>query len=178
MRTQLLLRKVHYWLAAVIALPLLVMTATGLLLHFKKQVAWIQPPEQRGTVGPPAVSFDVILERCRSAPEAGIETWDDVHRIDVRPSRGMLKVTARSGWEIQLDAADGRVLQTAYRRSDMIEALHDGSWFHELAQWWLFMPAGAALAVLWGTGMYLFLLPIVRRRRSRRRTRGGAARGG
>jgi uncharacterized iron-regulated membrane protein len=151
-----------------VALPLAIITCTGLLLHFKKQIAWIQPPEHRGAGGDPAVPFDVILERCRTVPQAGIQSWEDVHRIDVRPGRGMLKVTANSGWEVQLDAADGRVLQAAFRRSDVIEALHDGSWFHDAVQMWIFVPAGAGLAVLLATGLYLFLLPILRRRWRRR----------
>jgi uncharacterized iron-regulated membrane protein len=168
MRTQLLLRKVHYWLAAGAALPLFIIICTGLLLQFKKQVAWIQPPEQRGSSTEPAVPFHVILDRCRGVPQAGVQDWADVRRIDVRPGRGMLKVTAVNGWEVQLDAADGRVLQVAYRRSDAIEAMHDGSWLHSAVQTWLFIPAGAALMVLWLTGLYLFLLPILRRRHRRR----------
>jgi hypothetical protein len=65
-------------------------------------------------------------------------------------------------------------LQTAYRRSDLMESLHDGSWFHPLAKLWIFLPAGVIVFVLWVTGIYLFLLPI----RSRRaKSRGDSMRG-
>ena len=104
---------------------------------------------------------------CRGVPQAQVKDWGDISRLDVRPSRGLIKVTAKNNWEIQVDAGTGQVLQAAYRRSDLIEALHDGSGFHEAAKLWVFLPAGATLLVLWLTGIYLFWLPIGVRRRKR-----------
>jgi hypothetical protein len=168
MKFQVLNRKVHYWASAAIALPVLVILGSGLLLQLKKQLPWVQPTEQRGVGKEPAVSFQQILEACRGVPEAGVRGWEDVDRVDVRPGRGMLKVTSRSRWEVQIDTQTGAVLQAAYRRSDLIESIHDGSWFHDGVKLWVFLPAGATLLLLWLTGMYLFLLPIlVRRRRGR-----------
>ena len=148
-------------------MPVLVIITTGLLLQMKKQVPWVQPSEIKGADAIPAVSFERLLNICRGVPQSGIRSWDDVDRVDVRPSKGMLKVVAKNRWEIQVDSATGKVLQTAYRRSDLIESLHDGSWFHEAAKLWLFLPAGATLLLLWISGIYLFLLPIrVRRRKA------------
>ena len=80
----------------------------------------------------------------------------------------MLKVSTKSHWEIQTESQTGEVLQTAFRRSDVIEALHDGSWFHEGVKYGVFVPAALVLLLLWLTGLYLFLLPfIVRGKRSR-----------
>jgi hypothetical protein len=143
------------------------MIATGILLHLKKDVAWIQPPELRGTGDRPGIPFEAALAACRTVPGAGVETWRDIQRIDVRPSRGMMKVLARSGWEIQVDAGTGAVLQAAYRRSDLLEGIHDGSFFHEGVKRWIFLPSGAALLVLWLTGLVLFLQPLLRRRTPR-----------
>jgi uncharacterized iron-regulated membrane protein len=168
MKFSVLNRKVHYWLAIVVALPAAVMIGSGLLLQLKKQAAWVQPPEQRGAGQEPTVSFARMLEACRGVPEAGIQSWADVNRMDVRPSRGLIKVTAKSNWEVQLDARTGDVLQAAYRRSDVIESIHDGSWFHEGVKLGVFLPAGVILLVLWATGLYLFWLPIVVRRRRKR----------
>jgi len=132
----------------------------------------VQPTEHKGTGKEPKISFEKILEVCQGVPEAEVKTWKDIDRVDVRPSKGMIKVTAKNSWEIQIDAADGRVLQTAYRRSDTIEAIHDGSWFHPIAKHYLFLPAGVALLLLWTTGMYLFWLPIyVKWRRKRTEAR-------
>lgn len=158
-------RKLHHWLSVAAALPVLVILATGILLHLKKDFAWIQPPERKGAGKAPAVSMDGILAACRAVPEAKVTGWDDIARIDVRPAKGMLKVTTRDAWEIQLDAETGALLQSAFRRSDLIEALHDGSWFHPAVKRWVFLPAGLALSVLWITGVFLFLQPFRARRR-------------
>jgi hypothetical protein len=91
-----------------------------------------------------------------------------VHRLDLRPDRSLLKVTTHEGWEVQIDPSDGRVLQVAVRRSDLIESLHDGSWFGNVAKRGIFLPAGLMLAALWATGIYLFLLPQIRKARGSR----------
>ncbi len=169
MRAQVLWRKVHYWLSIIVAAPLVVMIGSGLLLQVKKDFHWIQPDEQRGSAGAPRVSFAQILESCAAVPEVAIDDWSDIHRVDLRPGKSLLKVTTRDGWEIQIDPNDGSVLQVAVRRSDLIESLHDGSWFGEAVKRGVFLPAGALLAMLWATGIYLFLLPQMRRRRPARK---------
>jgi uncharacterized iron-regulated membrane protein len=152
-------RKTHRWGAIVCALPFLVVIVSGLLLQVKKQSSWVQPPTQRGEGKTPTVSFAAILGACRGVPEAGIAEWTDIDRIDAQPSRGMAKVLGKNRWEIQVDLKTGAVLQSAYRRSDLIESLHDGSWFHDSAKLAIFLPSGAIVLGLWFTGMYLFALP-------------------
>jgi uncharacterized iron-regulated membrane protein len=162
-------RKVHYWASIIIAVPSLIVICTGLLLQVKKQVTWVQPPEQKGAHKEPMLSLPQILEISRSVPEAQVRDWKDIQRVDVRPSKGVLKVVPKSNWEIQIDATTGKVLQVAYRRSDLIESLHDGSWFHEWVKLGLFLPTGITLLLLWLTGMYLFFLPIWIRWRKKRK---------
>ena len=168
MSTPLLMRKWHRWGAVLAALPLLVVVASGLLLQLKKQVDWIQPPTRSGTAAAPAVGLDDILAGAVSVEEAGIASWDDVARLDVRPGLGIVKVRAKSRWEVQIDTATGAVLQAAYRRSDFIESLHDGSFFHDNVKLFVFLPAGVLLLGLWATGVYLWWLPHGVRRRKRR----------
>ncbi len=159
-------RKIHYWAAIIVAVPVLIVILSGLLLQIKKQVTWIQPTELRGSaLAEPNLSLPQILEICRFVPEAEIKNWDDINRIDVRPSRGILKVSAKNNWEIQIDANSGKILQTAYRRSDIIESIHDGSFFHDYVKMWIFLPSGVVLLMLWLTGIYLFFLPFLARRR-------------
>ena len=157
-------RKLHRWGAIVVAIPFLIVIATGVLLQLKKQLAWVQPPEQKGSGSVPMLTMDAMLAAARSVPEADIQQWGDIDRIDVRPKKGLIKVLGVSRWEIQLDASTGAVLQSAYRRSDLMESLHDGSWFHPLAKLWIFLPSGVIVFALWTTGIYLFLLPIRSRR--------------
>ena len=152
-------RQIHYWGALVCALPVLVMIVSGLFLLFKKDIAWIQPPTQRGVAQNPSLTFPQILEAAKGAPNAGIESWDDIDRLDVRPGKGVVKVRANNRWEVQVDLETGEILQVAYRRSDLIESIHDGSFFHDAVKLWLFLPAAVVLLVLWITGIYLFLLP-------------------
>ena len=169
MTFNLLARKVHYWTSIIIALPVLVIMSTGVLLQLKKQWSWVQPPERRGTGERPAIGFEDVLTSVRSVPEHGVSGWEDIRRLDVRPGRGLAKAWLVNGWEVQVDLGTGRVLHSAYRRSDLIESIHDGSFFAgDWTKLGLFLPAGAALLVLWCTGLWMFWLPIsVRRRRAR-----------
>jgi uncharacterized iron-regulated membrane protein len=162
-------RLFHRWASMIVALPVLVVIVTGLILLLKKDVAWIQPPTQRGCSTELDLSFDQILEIAQTVPEAEIKSWEDIDRLDVRPSKGMLKVRGVNQWEVQIDAESGEILQVAFRRSDFIESLHDGSFFHDRVKLWLFLPSALILLALWMTGIYLFLLPyLIRRKRKRR----------
>ena len=165
MRFNVANRCVHFWLALGLLLPGLLVVSSGLLLQVKKHVAWVQPPEQRGTAGVPTIPLDVMLRATATVPEAGVSSWDDVQRIDVRPSRGVAKVWTATGYEVQVDLRSGAVLQSAYRRSDVIESLHDGSFFGDTAKLALFLPAGLALLSLYLTGTWMLLQPWNARRR-------------
>ena len=159
-------RRVHRWGAVIAALPLLVIMASGVVLQLKRESAWIQPPTQQGTGTELLLPWDQVLEVTKGVPEAGVESWADIDRLDVRPSKGMLKVRCKNRWEVQIDASSGKVLSSTLRRSDWIESIHDGSWFHDSFKLWVFLPTGLILCGLWVTGVYLWLLPhLVRRRR-------------
>lgn len=167
-------RKTHRWGAIAIAIPTLVVIGSGIFLQLKKDWSWVQPPTARGVMsGDPAsgmsASFDDILAAAMTVPEAGFESWDDIDRLDVRPDKGVVKVRGKNRWEVQIDTETAEVVQVAYRRSDLIEQIHDGSWFHDLAKLWIFLPSGVILFALWLTGMYLWILPIWAKRSGRKR---------
>jgi hypothetical protein len=75
----------------------------------------------------------------------------------------VVKVRAKNRWEIQIDSTGGEVLQVAVRRSDLIESIHDGSFFHESFKLWVFLPSALLLVGVWGTGLYIFLFPYLSR---------------
>ena len=102
----------------------------------------------RGTGNVPAISFEQILKSVSTLEQADIETWDDINRLDVRPSKGIVKVRAENGWEIQVDTETGDILQVAYRRSDLIESIHDGSFYGDHVKNWIFFPSGLVLFVM------------------------------
>ncbi len=103
-------RQVHYWIGFAAALPLLVMIGSGLLLQAKKQWAWVQPAERRGTGTVPALDLEGILASLRTVPDMQVRDWDDVNRLDVRPGRGVVKAWLMNGHEAQVDLGTGRVL--------------------------------------------------------------------
>lgn len=169
MKPSILIRKLHYWSVVAVAIPASLLMATGLLLQLKKQIRWVQPPEQRGTATSPQVSLDSALRSIAAMPETGVKSWDEVNRVDVRVQRGMAKFWLHSGYEVQVDLGTGRVMQYEYRRSDVIEAIHDGSWFAgDWTKLGVMLPTGAILFFMWMSGLWLFIVPFIARRRRAR----------
>ena len=158
-------RVFHRWGSIIALLPITTIIFSGIVLQLKKVSSYVQPPTQSGAGTEPAIGFDRILEVARTVPEAEIETWDDVDRLDVRPGKGVVKVRCRNRYEVQIDAETAEILQVAFRRSDLIESIHDGSFFNEHFKLWVFLPAGIVLAILLLTGIHLFFLPYLARRK-------------
>ena len=155
-------RKTHYWGAFIVLLPVLIISITGIFLQLKKDIDWIQPPTISGeSANNPSISFEEILEASKTVEEANIRSWNDIDRLDVRIDKGIVKVRSKNRWEVQVDTNSGEVVHVAYRRSDIIEELHDGSWFHENVKLLIFLPSGIILFILWITGFYMVLLPYL-----------------
>lgn len=167
-------RKLHRWGAVITALPLLLVIVSGILLQVKKQVTWVQPATTNLGKADPTVVWETVLGSVSEVPEAEVQSWSDVDRVDVRPSKGIAKVVCKNRWEVQLDIKTGKVVASNYRRSDFIESLHDGSFFSDAAKLWLFLPNGLILLGLWVTGIYLWFLPTLvrwKKHRSKKRTK-------
>ena len=158
-------RDLHRWASILIALPMLIVVVSGLILQLKKEIPWIQPATLVGSRGELILDFDNILEISKSVPEALVGSWGDVDRLDVRPGKGVLKVRCKNQWEIQIDTKSGNILQVAHRRSDLIESIHDGSFFDDSFRLWVFLPAGVILLIVWATGIYLFIHPYLAKHR-------------
>ena len=120
-------RKGHYWGAFIVFLPVVIIILSGILLQLKKDVEWIQPSTQVDSKSNlPTLSFDQILETAKKSTKAQINSWSDIDRLDVRIEKGIVKVRAKNKWEVQIDAYNGKMLNEAFRRSDLIENIHDG----------------------------------------------------
>ena len=170
MTTFRLLWQIHKWVGVSLGIILLLSASTGLLLLFKKDFEWIQPPTQRGTNGPAeliapmheiyAAVFALGLPQLRS--EA------DIDRIDFRPAKRIFKVRARQDQiEVQVDAIAATARQPEVRRSDLIEQIHDGQFFGAWAHGLVMPIAGVGLVVLAITGYLLWIWPGLVRRRKR-----------
>jgi uncharacterized iron-regulated membrane protein len=165
MKLSKLSRVWHRWGSIIALLPITIIIFSGIVLQLKKESAYIQPPTQRGAGTEPAIGFERILEVARTVPEAEIESWEDIDRLDVRPGKGVVKVQCKNRYEVQIDTETAEILQVAFRRSDLIESIHDGTYFNDHFKLWVFLPAGIVLAMLVITGLHLFFLPYLARRK-------------
>ena len=174
MKPQVLLCKIHHWGSLFIMVQMGLIIGAGLLLMLKKEISWIQPPTEKGTQSAalPALGMDALFAIASDIPELDVTDWSALARVDVKPGKGIVKFVAENNWEAQIDTHTGEVLGVAFRRSDIIESLHDGSFFADWVKLYIFFPSGLILFVLWGTGIYLFFLPHWKRwRRGRRKAR-------
>ena len=161
----------HKWTGLILGLVFLMTAVTGLLLLLKKDYDWIQPPTQVGAPGgiESFISNQELFTIVFSLDHPEFQTLDDIDRVDFRPNKRVFKVRSATFHEIQVDAVTGEVMSQAYRRSDLLESIHDGSfiaeWFHDWA-----MPVEAiGLAFLVCSGVWLWLEPKYRRRRRLKR---------
>ena len=170
MKFTILNRKIHYWGSIIITIPLLLVIASGILLLLKKDAEWIQPGTVEGrSADVPTVTFASLVESSMKVKEAGVASWTDIKRIDIQPGKGMAKVISNSNYEIQVDTQTGEILQVAYRRSDIIESLHDGTYFHESVKYLVSLPSGIILFVLLISGVILFFQPYLVKAKRRRK---------
>lgn len=170
MKANRLIRDIHHWGAIIVALPLIIMIGAGVLLMLKKQIDWIQPPSQRGeglevaSDGSfEAQSLHTLFEAAQSARPQSFKSWESLERVDIKPGRDIVKFVSEDRWEVQIDLATADILQLSYRRSDLIESIHDGSFFGRWSKLWIFLPAGLLLFGLWVTGMWMFFLPYYKK---------------
>lgn len=169
MKTHVLLRQLHHWGSFAIALPLIVMIGAGLLLMLKKEIDWIQPPSHKGMErqAVPTQSLEALFAAAKTVKQAGFTSWAELERLDFKPGKGMVKFVSSTRWEVQIDTHTAEILHIAYRRSDLIESLHDGSFFADWVKLYVFLPSGIILFGLWLTGLYLFFLPHYKKRQKR-----------
>jgi uncharacterized iron-regulated membrane protein len=175
MKTQVFIRKTHHWAAIVVALPLIIMIGAGILLMLKKEIEWIQPSTVKGIArqSVPMVSMQNLFIAAKTIERAGFTRWAELERADLKPGKGVIKFVSATQWEVQVDTATAKVLKVAQRRSDVIESIHDGSYFADWMKLWLFLPVGIILFILWLTGLYLFILTEFKKAQNRQRLKAG-----
>lgn len=161
-------RTLHRWLTVFVALPFGVILLSGLLLQTRSFNTWLQTAPAPVQAAPLTLSFETMLQRLQEIPESGISTWNDVKQIDIRPDKGHVRVRSKNNFmEVQFSPS-GEVLQVAPRRTSWLISIHDGAYFGELAKWWIFIPASLALLVMYFTGLWLFIKPLLKARAAKR----------
>lgn len=137
-------RDLHRKAGAVFFLFFFVIALTGLFLGWKKNASdLIMPKDRKGSslelqewlrleeIG--SIAFKALSDSLTASGESHLTSLE-MDRMDVRPSKGIVKVRFKPGfWEVQIDGASGKVLSIGKRYSDLIEKIHDGSivedWF-------------------------------------------------
>lgn len=177
MTTARLLRQIHYWISLPLLFTIFVVAVTGTLLALKKDFAALQPPTQNGSrPGDLHRPIGELVAAVAAVPGQGNTRWQDVERIDVRPTDGIAKVILHSRTEFQVDLATGKVLQVGYRTSDWLETVHDFSILGDWAKYAFSFGTGLTLIAMAASGAYLFVLPFAARRRKQRARSSGSRR--
>lgn len=169
-------RSWHRWLGLASLLFLLTSSVTGLGLLLKKRFDLLQPPTQRGVSADVEhfISIERAIESALGSGHPDFASADDIDRIDVRPGKGVFKVRSKRWSEVQVDATTGAVLSSGGRVSDVLEAIHDGSWFGAWVYDWVMPGYAVGLVVLSGTGLVVWYVPW-KLRRQRARASGASA---
>ncbi|NNF42390.1 MAG: hypothetical protein HKN62_04965 [Phycisphaerales bacterium] len=162
----------HKWTGLVLSGLITGTTATGFLLLIKKEVDWIQPPTREGAAGSPEdfIPLGGALAAVYALEHPDFQGHEDIDRIDVRPGDRVYKIRSEHhDAEVQVCAVTGAILSVDTRPSDLIERIHDGSFFGDWAHGWVMPAYAVALLFMVFSGWWLWIEPMVRRRRWRRR---------
>lgn len=169
-------RKIHKITASLTFVIFFLVSITGLLLAWKKHSGGsILPDTQTGTST--NKKEWLALDTLEVLAIQGLVAHDpdlnpEVDRIDVRPSKGVMKFTfTEHYYEVQIDAATGNIMHVKKRYSDLFEQIHDGSIVDKglniKGDWFKLTYAniaGWALLIFTITGFWLWYGPKVMKR--------------
>lgn len=160
-------RFLHKWVGFFACLALLLISVTGFLLSTKKTFSWIRPSEKGGQKFESfaeLASLDTVANSVFALGIAELQKREHIDRIDYRPKSNVFKVLSKKGYhEVQVDGTTGNVVNVAKRNDHFIEALHDFSWFHDLANLYGLPVVAVGLCFLAASGIGIFFVPVVRR---------------
>ena len=162
----------HKWTGIVLSIAFTCTAVTGFMLLFKKKVDWLQPPTQTDIAGDTAdfitmqQMFDIVWEQ----EHADFTSLADIDRVDFRPNDRVFKVRSKHhNAELQVGAISGGVLSVSQRTSDLVENIHDGSFFAGWVHSWIMPLAAIGLLFMIFSGLWLWIEPTIRKRRRKRR---------
>lgn len=165
----------HKWTGIVIALLLIMSSATGFLLLLKKDFAWIQPPTATATEGTieDFAPIQTVVATIIAQDHPDFQTPDDIERIDTRPDNRLHKVRSRHHYtEYQVDAITAQIISGPERRtSDLLESIHDGSFFADWFHDWIMPLVPISILFLVFSGFWIWLQPKIKRARRERTNR-------
>jgi len=166
------LRSIHKTIGLVACIFLLVLSITGFLLAIKAQVSWVRPESQKGGE---VASLDEIISMQRVADAAfgagyeELKSFDDVDRLEFHADKRIFKVISKKNYrEVQVDGKTGEVLSKGQRNDQLLEDLHDLSFFADNLHAWGLPAVAVCLFVLSTSGIIMYFVPVFRRAKFRR----------
>jgi len=163
-------RKTHKWVGIVLSVVFVNAAATGILLLEKKEFAWIQPATMSGAEGgvEDFISTQRLIEIVVGSGNANFRSAEDIDRIDFRPGKRVFKAQSKHNYaEIQVDAVTGNILSVAWRPSDLLEDLHDGSYYADWVHATLMPISGIGFLFVSISGLYLWLRPALLKKKQK-----------
>lgn len=160
-------RSLHRWIGFISSLFLAVISVTGFFLAMKGQFSFMRPPVQEATKLGKVEDILPLAQVLQIAFDQGHAELSDikkVDRVDYRPKDNVFKVVSKDGYrEIQVDGTDGKVVSNAFRNDQLMEDIHDMSFFADVAHGYLLPVVAVGLCFLSISGIIIFLTPIIRR---------------
>lgn len=161
------LRAIHKWIGLFACLFLVIISATGFFLAIKGNVGWMRPPSEKGgeiASFADVVPVDVAAQSAFGAGIAELKSYDDIERFEYHADKNVYKIHSAKGYhEVQVDGANGEVLATGTRNDQLMEDIHDLSFFASFAHAWLLPAVAVALFLLGLTGVIMYFVPVARR---------------
>lgn len=150
-------RRWHRWIGVATLVPALVIIGTGTVLLLRHQLPLLHPPTMVGSQPGVELSLSEAVVVASRTPAAGIKSLLDITKAEAIPSKGIWKLRSQLGWEVQVDAHTGSVLNAQRRHTSWIIALHEGSLFSSFVTKAIYLPAAILMLGLWASGLYLYL---------------------
>ncbi|MCW5936452.1 MAG: PepSY domain-containing protein [Fimbriimonadaceae bacterium] len=175
------LRTLHKWVGLVCSLFLALISATGFLLAIKAKLDWVRPPTMSGGEVQSlseVVSVQKAVDAVVALGHPEIQSIDDLDRFEYHADKNVYKLISKDNYlEAQVCGLTADVLSTGRRNDQLLEDIHDMSFFSEGANEWLLPVVAAGLFVLSVSGIVIFAVPIFRRIKFERQRPGRAAPG-
>ncbi len=175
------LRSIHKTVGLVACLFLLMLSISGFLLAIKAQVSWVRPETKSGgeVALSDMVSMQQVADAAFSAGFAELKSVGDIDRLEFHADKRIFKVISSKGYrEVQVDGATGEVLSTGQRNDQLLEDLHDLSFFADGLHTWGLPAVAIGLFLLSVTGIIMYTIPVLRRAKFKREQRAKESKSG
>jgi uncharacterized iron-regulated membrane protein len=160
-------RSLHRWIGFIACLFLATISVTGFFLAMKGRFGFMRPPVQEAAaLGRPEDILPVaeVLRIAFAAGHPELSEVGEVDRVDYRPGDNVFKVVSKDGYrEVQVDGTEGKIVSDAFRNDQLMEDIHDMSFFADAAHGYLLPVVAVCLCFLSITGIIIFLTPVIRR---------------